>query len=98
MPLAQRFPALVYKEEKAMSQKIGTTFSILILVLLFIALLSVLTALPAPAPRSSNNYALPMIVYQESQMNPHQARFDPSPTQNQQSGPEALISLAAFAE
>jgi len=81
-----------------MSQKIATTFSILILVLLLIVLLSALSALPSPAPRSSNNYALPMIVYQESQMDPRQARLDSSPAHNSETGPQALITLAAFAE
>ena len=98
MPLAQRFPALANQEEKAMSQKIATTFSILILVVLLIVLLSALTALPLPAPRSSNNYALPMIVYQPEEMAPQKAHLDASPAQNLEERPETLISLASFSD
>jgi hypothetical protein len=98
MPLAQRLPALVHQEEKAMSQKIATTLSILILVVLLIVLLSALTALPSPAPRSSNNYALPIIVYQPGEMVPQSAHLDASAAQNLEERPESLISLASFAD
>lgn len=81
-----------------MSQKIATTFSILILVVLLIIMLSALTALPLPSPRSSNNYALPFIVYQPEQMAPQKAHLDSSPAQIIDEKPETLISLASFTD